>query len=231
VHTAALPAFIDPQHLIDTFGFVGLLVIVFAECGLLIGFFLPGDTLLFSAGLLVAIGEFKVSIWALVVLVPIAAVLGNLVGYWIGYRAGPAVFNRPESRLFRREYVERSHAFFEKYGARTIVLARFVAVVRTFATVMAGAARMRFRTYAIYSTVGGVLWGAGVVLLGYYLGHIHVVQTTVRPLIEPALIGVVLLSLVPAAVHVLRSRGGGRGRHRMPAEPPRQAPADEPAPR
>jgi len=222
VHTAALPAFIDPDHLINTFGLVGLLVIVFAECGLLIGFFLPGDTLLFSAGLLVATGVFHVSVWALVVLVPVAAVLGNLAGYWIGYRAGPAVFRKPESRLFRREYVERSHAFFEKYGARTIVLARFVPIVRTFATVMAGAGRMRFRTYAAFSIVGGVLWGAGVTLLGYYLGHIPFVQDKVRPLIEPVIVGIVLLSVVPAAVELLRSRrrrGGGTSAGPGQAEP------------
>jgi membrane-associated protein len=224
VHTAALPAFIDPDHLINTFGLVGLLVILFAECGLLIGFFLPGDTLLFSAGLLVAIGTFHVPIWLLVVLLPIAAILGNLVGYWIGYRAGPAVFNKPNSRLFREEYVERSHAFFEKYGARTIVVARFVPIVRTFATVMAGAGRMRFRTYAVYSVVGGVLWAAGVLLLGYYLGHIRFVQDTVRPLIEPVIVGIVLLSLVPAAVELLRSRRRrGRG---MSADPLLSEPID-----
>jgi membrane-associated protein len=220
VHTVALPAFIDSDHLINTFGLVGLLVIVFAECGLLIGFFLPGDTLLFSAGLLVATAVFHVSIWALVVLVPAAAILGNLVGYWIGYRAGPAVFNRPESRLFRREYVERSHAFFEKYGARTIVLARFVPIVRTFATVMAGASRMRFRTYAAFSVVGGILWGVGVPLLGYYLGHFQFVQDKVRPLLEPVIVGIVLLSLVPAAVELLRSRRrGGGGPSTDPARP------------
>src|SRR5207244_6237922 len=122
-----------------------------------------------------------------------------------------------DSRLFKQEYVTRSNAFFERYGARTIVLARFVPIVRTFATVMAGTARMRFRRYAVFSTVGGVLWGAGVLLLGYYLGHIRYVQTTVRPLIEPVLVAVVVLSLLPAAVQVLRSRGGGR--HALPAEP------------
>jgi membrane-associated protein len=206
VHTLAAPEFIDPDHLINTFGLLGLLIIVFAECGLLIGFFLPGDTLLFSAGLLTATGVFRISIWLVALLVPMAAIAGNLVGYWIGYRAGPAVFNKPHSRLFKQEYVERSHAFFERYGAQTIVLARFVPIVRTFATVMAGASRMRFRTYAIYSVIGGVLWGAGVTLLGYYLGHIPFVQRTVRPLIEPVIIGIVILSVVPATIELVRSR-------------------------
>jgi membrane-associated protein len=223
VHTLAAPAFIDPDHLINTFGLVGLMVIIFAECGLLIGFFLPGDTLLFSAGLLAATGVFKISIWVVVALVPIAAFAGNVVGYWIGYRAGPAVFNKPNSRLFKQEYVERSHDFFERYGARTIVLARFVPIVRTFATVMAGASRMRFATYAAYSLIGGVLWGAGVTLLGYYLGHIPFVQKTVRPLIEPVLIGIVVLSVVPAAVELLRSRR----RRGMTAEPLLAEPVDD----
>jgi membrane-associated protein len=222
VHTAALPAFIDPDHLINTFGLVGLMVIIFAECGLLVGFFLPGDTLLFSAGLLAATGVFTVSIWAVVVLVPLAAIAGNLVGYWIGYQAGPAVFNKPHSRLFKEEYVQRSHDFFEKYGARTIVLARFVPIVRTFATVMAGASRMRFATYAAYSVLGGVLWSAGITLLGYYLGHIPFVQKTVRPLVEPVIIAVVLLSIVPAAVELLRSRR----RRGMTAEPLLTEPLD-----
>jgi membrane-associated protein len=228
VRTVALPAFLDAEHLINTFGLVGLLVIVFAECGLLIGFFLPGDTLLFSAGLLVATGVFHVSIWALVVLVPAAAILGNLVGYWIGYQAGPAVFNKPDSRLFRQEYVDRSHAFFERYGARTIVLGRFVPIVRTFATVMAGASRMRFRTYALFSVIGGLLWGSGVLLLGYYLGHIRFVQDTVRPLIEPVIAGIVLLSVLPAAIELLRRRRGrgmtaGRVDPSGPAESTRSA--------
>ena len=152
---------------------------------------------------------------------PVAAIAGNLVGYWIGYKAGPAVFNKPDSRLFRQEYVDRSHDFFERYGARTIVLARFVPIVRTFATVMAGASRMRFRTYAIYSVIGGVLWGAGVLALGYYLGHIPFVRNTLEPLIEPILIAVVVLSMVPAAIELLRSR---RRRGGMSSAPLRDEP-------
>ena len=211
-----MPDAIDPDHLLSSFGLLGLLLIVFAECGLLVGFFLPGDTLLFSAGLLTATGTLDVPLWVSLLLVPLAAVAGNLVGYWIGYKAGPAVFNKPDSRLFRQEYVDRSHDFFEKYGARTIVLARFVPIVRTFATVMAGASRMRFATYALYSVIGGVLWGAGVVAAGYWLGKIEFVRETVEPLIEPIIVGVVLLSLIPAAVELLRSR---RRRGGMTAEP------------
>jgi membrane-associated protein len=220
---ALLPNAIDPSHLLSSFGLLGLLIIVFAECGLLVGFFLPGDTLLFSAGLLTATGTLDVPFWLSLVLVPIAAIAGNLVGYWIGYQAGPAVFNKPNSRIFRQEYVDRSHAFFEKYGARTIVLARFVPIVRTFATVMAGASRMRFAVYAAYSVVGGVLWGGGVLALGYYLGHISFVRDTVEPLIEPIIVAVVLVSLLPAAIQLLRSR---RGRGGIRATPLAEEPID-----
>jgi membrane-associated protein len=223
VQTIALPSFLDANYLVDTFGLVGLISIIFAECGLLVGFFLPGDTLLFTAGLLAATGIFNISVWLLVVLVPLAAIAGNLVGYWIGYKAGPAVFNRPDSRLFRQEYVDRSHNFFERYGARTIIIARFVPIVRTFATVMAGASRMRFRAYALYSVVGALLWGAGVILLGYYLGHIKFVRDTVEPLIEPIIVGVVVLSILPAAIELIRARRRGGG---MTAKPLIEEPLD-----
>jgi membrane-associated protein len=203
---------LNTHHLLDSFGLAGLIIIIFAECGLLIGFFLPGDTLLFAAGLLLAIGKLHTPLWAFLVTVPIAAVAGNLVGYWIGYRAGPRVFDRPNSALFKPEYVERSHAFFERFGSWTIILARFVPVVRTVATVMAGVSKMRFRTYALYSVIGGVLWTTGVILAGYWLGHIAFVRDHVEPLIDPVLIGVVLLSLVPVTVHWLRARRSGRHR-------------------
>ncbi len=219
-----MPDAIDPDHLLSSFGLLGLVIIVFAECGLLIGFFLPGDTLLFSAGLLTATGTLDVPLWLSLTLVPIAAIAGNLVGYWIGYKAGPAVFNKPNSRIFRQEYVDRSHDFFEKYGARTIVLARFVPIVRTFATVMAGASRMRYSTYVLYSVIGGILWGAGVIAAGYWLGQIEFVRDTIEPLIEPIILGVVLVSLIPAAVELIRSRRRGKGG--MTAEPLIEEPID-----
>jgi membrane-associated protein len=202
----AAPAFLDTNHLLSTYGLIGLMVIIFAECGLLVGFFLPGDTLLFSAGLLISTGTLHVNIWLAAVLVPAAAVLGNLVGYWIGYRAGPYVFDRPRSKMFKPEYVERSHAFFDRYGAPAVVLARFVPIVRTVATVLAGVGRMRFALYALYSVIGGVLWSGGVLLVGYWLGHIEFVRKTIEPLIDPILVVVVLLSIMPALVHWLRSR-------------------------
>ena len=193
--------FLDPTHLIDTFGLPGAMLLLFAECGLLIGFFLPGDSLLFTAGLLSA-GGLLAPLPVVLVALPVAAVAGNLVGWWIGHRAGPAVFNRPDSRLFKAEYVERSHDFFERNGARAIVLGRFVPVVRTFITVMAGASQMRFRRFALHSTVGGVLWAAGLTLLGYWLGQVALV----RDQVEGFVLAVVVLSLVPVAVEYLRSR-------------------------
>lgn len=202
----AAPGFLNTDHLLSTYGLIGLLVIIFAECGLLIGFFLPGDTLLFSAGLLMAIGTLSINIWLAVVLVPLAAIAGNLVGYWIGYRAGPRVFERPQSRMFKPEYVTRSQAFFDRYGPATVVLARFVPVVRTVATVMAGVGRMQFARYAVYSVIGGIIWSAGVLLAGYGLGHFRFVRVHVAPLIDPILLVVVLISVLPAALHWYRSR-------------------------
>ncbi|HEY0400696.1 MAG TPA: VTT domain-containing protein [Blastococcus sp.] len=196
-----MTAFLDPTHLINTFGLVGIMTILFAECGLLLGFFLPGDSLLFTAGLLVA-GGLIAPLWLLLLLLPVAAIAGNLVGWWIGRTAGPAVFERPDSRLFKAKHVERARTFFERNGARTIVLARFVPVVRTFATVMAGAARMDFRRFALYSVIGGIAWTAGVTLLGYWLGHVAVV----RDHVELFIVGIVALSFVPVVIEAVRSR-------------------------
>lgn len=211
---------LDPQYLIGTFGLIGIMVILFAECGLLVGFFLPGDSLLFTAGLVSAgglahLGLHLPPLWVLMVAFAAAAVLGNLVGYWIGFRAGPAVFKRPDSRLFKAEYVERSHAFFERNGAKTIVLARFVPIVRTFATVMAGASRMSFAVYTAYSVIGGVLWAAGVTAVGHWLGRNQVVANH----LELFILGIVVLSLVPIVIEYFR----GRGRRRRAAAPGRRS--------
>jgi len=202
---ALLPGWLDPETLLRALGpymLIGLCAIVFAECGLLVGFFLPGDSLLFTAGLFVATGLLSTPIWLVCLLLTVCAVLGNVVGYGIGYRAGPALFNRPNSRVFRQEYVDKTHEFFEKYGARAIVLARFVPIVRTFITAMAGVGRMDPRRYFTYSVVGGVIWATGVTLLGYWLGGI----AFVREHIELMLIAIVLVSVVPIAFEYLRAR-------------------------
>lgn len=197
---------ISPDQLLSGSGALLVLAIVlFAECGLLLGFFLPGDTLLFAAGISLATGAITSSLGAFLIVAPIAAIAGNLVGYWIGYRAGPVVFDRPNSRFFRPEYVIRSHAFFERYGNWAIILGRFVPIVRTVATVMAGVGRMNFAKYALYSVIGGVLWADGILLLGHQLGKIKFVQDN-KGYIDYAVIVVVVLSLLPAAIHYLRSR-------------------------
>ncbi|MEO8106829.1 MAG: VTT domain-containing protein [Actinomycetes bacterium] len=203
------PGWLDPQTLIESLGpwaLIGITAIIFAECGLLIGFFLPGDSLLFVAGLLVASGFIDTNIALVCLIFTVAAVLGNIVGYWIGRKAGPTVFRKPDSRLFRQEYVDRTQHFFDHYGARAIILARFVPIVRTFITVMAGVGRMDYRTYLIYSTVGGILWATGVTLLGYFLGNVPFVAEN----IEVILIGVVLLSVVPIVFEYFRHKRSGR---------------------
>jgi membrane-associated protein len=199
------PDWLNPTHILEQFGGVALLVtclIIFAECGLLIGFFLPGDSLLFTLGLFVAQGSIHYPLWLVCLLISVCAVAGNLVGYWVGYKAGPAIFHRPDSRWFKQENVERTHAFFERYGPRAVILARFVPIVRTFITVMAGVGRMDFRKYAIYSTIGGVLWGTGVTLLGYWLGDIEFVKNN----IELILVAIVLVSVIPIGVELIRAR-------------------------
>jgi len=186
-----------------------LAAILFAECGLLIGFFLPGDTLLFAAGISIATGTITTSLGAFLVVAPLAAIAGNLVGYWIGYRAGPIVFDRPNSRLFKPEYVTRSHDFFERFGLWTILIGRFVPIVRTVATVMAGVGRMRFSLYALYSVVGGIVWTDGVLLLGHALGKVEWVRAH-RGWIDALVIVVVVLGLIPAAIHYWQGRSRRR---------------------
>jgi membrane-associated protein len=193
--------FLDPTHLINTFGLAGMLAVLFAECGLLVGFFLPGDSLLFTGGLLAA-SSLIAPLWVLLLTLPIAAIAGNLVGWWIGRKAGPAVFDRPDSRLFKARHVDRAHRFFERNGGRAIILARFVPVVRTFVTVMAGVARMNFRRFAVYSLIGGLLWTAGVTLLGFWLGQVALV----REHVELFVLAVVVLSFVPIAIETVLSR-------------------------
>ncbi|MFI5897528.1 DedA family protein [Actinoplanes sp. NPDC051513] len=206
--TSALgPSFLDPQWLISTFGLIGILAIVFAESGLLIGFFLPGDSLLFNTGLLVADGTYlHQPLWLMCLLVSIAAIAGDQFGYLFGRRFGPAVFRRPDSRFFKQENLARARDFFARYGARSIVLARFVPIVRTFTPIVAGASHMHYRTFLIYNAIGGTLWGCGVTILGYFLGQVGFVRSN----IELILIGIVIVSLIPIGVELLRGRRRAR---------------------
>ena len=193
---------LDTGNLIGSFGLVGLLLIVFAETGLLLGFFLPGDSLLFAAGVLIAGGAFHVPLVAVAVLAPVAATAGSLVGYWIGRKAGPPLFDREDGRVFRRSHLQRAQEFFARRGKFAVVAGRFVPVVRTFITVVAGASRMEFRTYALYSAAVSVVWGAGLPIAGYLLGRVPVVADHV----ELFTLGIALVSVLPVVVEVVRSR-------------------------
>jgi membrane-associated protein len=198
---------LDPKSLIDDVGLWGVFAVVFAESGMLVGFFLPGDSLLFTAGFL-ASGPSSVDealhlpLGWLLVGTFIAAVAGDQVGYVIGRRAGPAIFNRPDSRLFKRENVDKAHAFFERYGAKTIVLARFVPVVRTFVPVVAGVSNMQYRTFVTFNVVGGFLWAIGVTLLGYFLGQVDFIEEN----LELAILTIVAISVLPIARELWLSR-------------------------
>ena len=195
------PKWVDPDFLIETFGTIGILAIVFIESGLLVGLFLPGDSLLFTAGVLSA-NDTLPDLWILLILIALAAIAGDQVGYLIGRKAGPAVFKRPDGRFFKLEHVHRSQAFFDRHGPRTILIARFVPIVRTIAPVMAGVGRMRYRTFLIFNVIGAVAWGTGVTTLGYVLGRVDFVRAN----IEFILIGIVAVSSLPIAVELLRAR-------------------------
>jgi membrane-associated protein len=196
---------LDPEALLDGFGAfatIGLFAIVFAESGLLIGFFLPGDSLLFTAGVLASKGDMNIAVVCIGCFV--AAVAGDQVGYNIGKRLGPALFRRPDSRIFKQEYVHRTKEFFELHGPKTIVIARFVPIVRTFAPVLAGVGEMRYRTFASYNVVGGLLWAVGVTLAGYLLGE--VIGDDIDRYLLPIIALVVLASIAPALVELRRHR-------------------------
>ncbi|MEW2128862.1 VTT domain-containing protein [Streptomyces sp. NPDC005435] len=196
------PSWLDPNHLLNTYGIWGLLLVVFAESGLLIGFFLPGDSLLFTCGLLITSGDLDFPLWGAIALICVAAILGDQAGYMFGKKVGPSLFNRPDSTLFKQENVVKAHEFFEKYGPKSLVLARFVPVVRTFTPIIAGVSGMKYRSFLIFNVIGGILWGAGVTLLGSWLGNIALVKDN----IEAMLILIVLISVVPIAIEFLRAR-------------------------
>jgi membrane-associated protein len=203
VTTLALgPNWLDPDYLIGTFGLIGVLVVVFAESGLLIGFFLPGDSLLFTTGLLVTAGTLDTPLWVVCLLVALAAIAGDQVGYLFGRKVGPSLFKRPDSKLFKQENIEKAHDFFEKYGPKSLVLARFVPIVRTFTPIIAGVSRMNYRSFITFNIIGGTLWGVGVTLLGAALGKIEFVHKNV----EAILVAIVLVSVVPIAIEFLRAR-------------------------
>lgn len=192
---------LDPIYLLTMFGYVGLAVIVFAESGLLVGFFLPGDSLLITAGIIASQGH--LNIWLTLLLVVLAAIIGDSVGYFIGSKIGPKLFTRPNSRWLSQKNVAEAHVFFEKYGARSIIFARFIPIVRTFVPTIAGISKLSYKKFLTYNIVGGLLWGIGVILLGYTLGR---VIPNMDHYILPVIIGIVVMSFIPAVIHILKSR-------------------------
>ncbi|KQR08364.1 VTT domain-containing protein [Cellulomonas sp. Leaf334] len=201
------PDFLNADHLIESFGtaaLVGIALVIFVETGLLFPI-LPGDSLLFTAGALVAQDSLDINIWVLCLVLFAAAFLGDQTGYLIGRTLGPKVFNKPDSRFFKKKYIDQTYAYFDKYGGRTIIVARFVPIVRTYAPVAAGVGGMRYRHFVTYNVVGALLWAVGVTLLGYWLGNF----TFIKENIEILLIVVVGLSVVPIGVELLRARRKG----------------------
>ena len=191
--------------MLESFGpyaMIGIFLIVFAETGLLIGFFLPGDSLLFTAGILASQGDLNIVV--LCVGCFIAAVIGDQVGYTIGQRMGPALFRRPDSRVFKQAYVERTKEFFEKHGPKTIVIARFVPIVRTFAPVLAGVGEMSRRTFLRFNVFGAFIWAVGVTLLGYWLSEL--IGDDIDKYLLPLVALIVLVSILPPILEILRHR-------------------------
>ena len=199
-----LPSWFNPDYLINhvfgPYALWGVALVVFAECGLFA--ILPGDSLLFTVGLFVALGTIQHPLWFVCLVLTLAAVAGNICGYWIGRLIGPALF-KPRSglvgRLFKPVYVDKTRAFFDRYGSRALILARFVPIIRTFVTFVAGVGRMDFRRFITYTAIGGIAWACGVTILGYYLGQIDFIHRN----IEAALILIVVVSLVPVAVEIV----------------------------
>jgi len=211
----SLGSFLNPTKLIESFGLLGIWVIIFAETGLLVGFFFPGDSLIFLAGVAASpvamdfVGV-RLSIVALLIVTPIVAVAGAQLGYLLGHRYGRRMFQRPDSRLFKQEYVDKAEAFFTRYGpGKAIVLARFTPIVRTFMNPIAGVLRVPARTFLIWNIVGAVIWTDGILLIGYFLAR--QIEKAIPPdkidtYLLPAIVVIVLISLIPIFVEVLRSR-------------------------
>ena len=196
--------FLDPRFLIESFGYIGLFLIVFAESGLFFGFFLPGDSLLLTAGLFAYKGELNILV--LMPLIFVAAVLGDNVGYWFGRRAGPPLFRREKSLLFRPKNLLAAKNFYDKHGGKTIILARFMPFIRTFAPIVAGAVEMEYRRFMLFNLLGGLFWGIGVTLAGYLLGSLFPPEVLDRYFIIIVIV-VVLISVLPTAIHIWRENG------------------------
>ncbi len=195
---------LHPDHYLEALGPLGVFIsmaIIFAESGLFFGFFLPGDSLLLTCGLLAYKGIAGFNIWLLVLGFPLMAILGDNVGYWFGNKVGPPIFSRPESRFFKPQNLAKAKEFYDRYGPITIVLARFMPFIRTFAPIVAGAVNMHYRTFVVYNIVGGVLWGAGVTIAGYFLGALFPPEVLDRYFLV-IIVVVVLVSALPTMLHL-----------------------------
>jgi membrane-associated protein len=198
---------VDLIDFIKWAGILGIALVVFAESGLLIGFFLPGDSLLFTAGFLVYTGFFSISIHLLVLILFIAAVVGDSVGYTFGRKVGPHVFKRPDSLLFKQDNVLKAQAFYEKHGGKTIIIARFIPIVRTFAPVVAGVGKMEYKQFLTYNLIGGFLWAAGITYLGYYVGAWFTrAGIEIDHVLLPIIASIIVLSVLPPAIHILKDK-------------------------
>jgi membrane-associated protein len=193
----------DVRQLVQAGGYVGLTLIIFAETGLLIGFFLPGDSLIVTAGLLAAQPQFGLHIWLLGLLLTVAAILGNSLGYAIGKYSGPRLFTRDDSLLFKKKHLFRAHEFYEKHGGKTLVLARFMPIVRTFVPVVAGMAEMDYKSYTAYNVLGAVLWIWSMLFIGFVLGRYI---PGVEHHIEKVIIAVIIVSLLPGLISWRREK-------------------------
>lgn len=220
MHHAALIPWLDPAHIIEVAGPWALLVvclIIFAETGLLIGFLLPGDTLLIIAGLLTHTSNvFGVNIWWVTLLIALAAFVGGEVGYLIGHKAGPAIFERKDSGLFSKKNVDRTNAFFERFGGLTVILARFVPIVRTFAPVAAGVGHMPWKRYSLYNLIGALLWGFGLTMVGYLIAYIPWIRNLVVQYIDLILLAAVLGTALVTLGHYVIERV--KAKREAPAE-------------
>ena len=193
----------DPRLLVQAGGYIGLTAIIFAETGLLIGFFLPGDSLLVTAGLLSTQPKFGLNMWYLGLMLTAAAIVGNTVGYAIGWYTGPKLFTRDDSLLFKKKHLFRAHAFYEKHGGKTLIIARFMPIVRTFVPVVAGLGRMPFRAYTAYNVLGAVLWIWSMLFIGYFLGRY---VPNIENHITKVILVVIFLSLLPGIISWQRER-------------------------
>jgi membrane-associated protein len=192
-------SFLDPRTLLTSFGYIGLFIIIFAESGLFFGFFLPGDSLLLTAGLFASEGQ--LNLWILLPLVFVAAILGDNVGYWFGRKAGPPLFTRPASLLFKPKNLLAARTFYDQHGGKTMILARFMPFIRTFAPIVAGAVEMPYRSFLMFNAVGGLLWGVGVTLAGFALGKVFPPDILDKYFLLIVVV-VIILSVLPTAWHL-----------------------------